>query len=115
VEDNDEVRNLTRKILQRYGYKVLEAENGEEALRISQQQQTIHLMLTDVVMPGMSGRELAECIQSQRSEIKVLYMSGYTDSAIVHHGVLTSGVNFIQKPFTPEKLTSKIREVLDAK
>jgi PAS domain S-box-containing protein len=115
VEDNDEVRNLARNILQRYGYKVLEAENGEEALRISQQQQTIHLMLTDVVMPGMSGRELAECIQSQRSEIKVLYMSGYTDSAIVHHGVLTSGVNFIQKPFTPEKLTSKIREVLDAK
>jgi len=115
VEDNDEVRNLARNILQRYGYKVLEAENGEEALRISQQQQTIHLMLTDVVMPGMSGRELAECIQSQRPEIKVLYMSGYTDSAIVHHGVLTSGVNFIQKPFTPEKLTSKIREVLDAK
>ena len=116
VEDNDEVRNLARNILQRYGYKVLEAENGEEALRISQQhQQPIHLMLTDVVMPGMSGRELAECIQSQRSEIKVLYMSGYTDSAIVHHGVLTSGVNFIQKPFTPEKLTSKIREVLDAK
>lgn len=115
VEDNDEVRNLTRNILQRYGYKVLEAENGEEALRISQQQQTIHLMLTDVVMPGMSGRELAECIQSQRSEIKVLYMSGYTDSAIVHHGVLTSGVNFIQKPFTPEQLTSKIREVLDTK
>jgi CheY-like chemotaxis protein len=115
VEDNDEVRNLARNILQRYGYKVLEAENGEEALRISQQQQTIHLMLTDVVMPGMSGRELAECIQSQRSEIKVLYMSGYTDSAIVHHGVLTSGVNFIQKPFTPEQLTSKIREVLDTK
>ncbi len=116
VEDNDEVRNLARNILQRYGYKVLEAENGEEALRISQQhQQPIHLMLTDVVMPGMSGRELAECIQSQRSEIKVLYMSGYTDSAIVHHGVLTSGVNFIQKPFTPDNLTSKIREVLDVK
>jgi len=116
VEDNDEVRNLIKNILQRYGYKLLKAENGKEALRISRQHQhPIHLMLTDVVMPGMNGRELSERIQSQRPEIKVLYMSGHTGDAIVHHGVLAPGVNFIQKPFTSEKLAGMIRKVLDEK
>ncbi len=114
VEDDGSLRNLTRKILERYGYSILKAENGEDALRISEEQDgSIDLMITDVVMPKMSGREVAERLQSLRPEIKVIYMSGYTDNAIVHHGVLASGLNFIEKPFTPEDLARKVREVLD--
>jgi YesN/AraC family two-component response regulator len=93
----------------------LEASNGEEALRIAQEHssQQIHLMVTDVVMPGMSGRELADCISSLRPEMKVIYNSGYTNNAIVHHGVLDQGMVFLQKPFTGSVLTRKVREVLD--
>jgi len=114
VEDDDTVRDLARQILERYGYSVLEAETGEDALMVSEEHEgPIHLLLTDVVMPKMSGRELAKRLQSLRSEIKVIYMSGYTDDAIVHHGVLASGLNFIGKPFMPEGLARKVREVLD--
>ncbi len=114
AEDDDRLRNLTRKILERYGYSVLEAENGEKALRIiNEHNGPIQLMVTDVVMPGMNGRELAERLQSLRSEMKVIYMSGYTDNAIVHHGVLEPGLNFLQKPFAPERLACMVREVLD--
>ena len=116
VEDEKSVLDLVRDILQRYGYSVLEAQNGEEALNISNQHEgPIHLMLTDAVMPGMSGRELAERAQSLRPEIKILYMSGHTDDAIAHHGVLAPGVNFIEKPFVPEDLVRKLRQVLDEK
>jgi signal transduction histidine kinase/ActR/RegA family two-component response regulator len=115
VEDEEMVRNMTREILQESGYQVLEAKHGHEALLVAERHNgPIHLMLSDVVMPQMSGRELAEQLSPMRREMKVLYMSGYTDDAIVHHGVLDEGMAFIEKPFTPNALTHKLREVLTA-
>ncbi len=115
VEDNRSVLNLARKVLQQQGYSVLEAQNGEDALKVSKEHEgSIHLLITDVVMTGMNGRELAERIMLLNPEMKVLFMSGYTDNAISHHGVLESGVNFLEKPFTPESLALKERKVLDA-
>ncbi len=114
VEDEDVVRFLTREILLRQGYTVLEASRGDEAIRIcSRHTGPIQLMVTDVVMPGMSGPQLARALQSIRPDMKVLYVSGYTDDAIVHHGILSSGLAFLQKPFTPEALARKVREVLE--
>jgi two-component system cell cycle sensor histidine kinase/response regulator CckA len=114
VEDEDEVRKVAVRILSGQGYKVLEAPQGIDAFLISAEHEgPIHLLLTDVVMPKMSGRELAESLASLRPGIKVLYMSGYTDNTIVHHGVLDKGMNYIQKPFTVEGLLRKVREVLD--
>jgi two-component system cell cycle sensor histidine kinase/response regulator CckA len=86
-----------------------------EALQVSQDHSgVIHLLLTDVIMPGMSGRQLADRLVADRPGLKVLFMSGYTDNAIVHHGVLDPGTAFVQKPFTPDSLSRKVREVLDA-
>jgi PAS domain S-box-containing protein len=114
VEDEEEVRKLAVGVLERQGYKVLAARDGDEALLICKRHQdSIHLMLTDVVMPGMNGHEVAKRLESLHPETKVLYMSGYTDDAIVLHGVLMEGVNFIQKPFTVDALTTKLREVLE--
>jgi PAS domain S-box-containing protein len=114
VEDDEKVRKLIVEILGRQGYRVLEASHGDEALLIHETHDgLIPLILVDVVMPGMSGSELAKRIASLRPEIKILYMSGYTDNAIVHHGVLAGGLNYIQKPFTMDGLTRKVREVLD--
>jgi CheY-like chemotaxis protein len=115
VEDADLLRGLAREVLERAGYMVLEARNGAEALQVHQQHEgPIHLLLTDVVMPGMNGRELAEQLAPLEPEMKVLYMSGYTDDTIVQHGVLEPGVAFLQKPFSPAALTRKVREVLEA-
>jgi PAS domain S-box-containing protein len=114
VEDEEEVRKLAGKILEKQGYSILETYNGDSALLVCEGRNgPIHLMLADVVMPGMNGSELAKLLKPLYPEMKILYMSGYTDNAIVRHGVLEKGVNYIQKPFTMEGLVRKVREVLD--
>jgi two-component system cell cycle sensor histidine kinase/response regulator CckA len=114
VEDEDGVRLLARLTLQRHGYHVLEARHGGEALLFCEQHEgDIHLLATDVVMPQMSGRELADRLRILRPSMKVLYMSGYMDDAIVRHGLLDAGVPFLQKPYTPHVLADKVRTVLD--
>jgi PAS domain S-box-containing protein len=114
VEDEEKVRQLTVEILGKQGYSVLDASQGDDALAISEKHKgPIHLILVDVVMPGISGTELTKRLAFLRPETKILYMSGYTDNAIVHHGVLEKGVNYIQKPFTIDELTRKVREALD--
>ncbi|MEW5817515.1 MAG: ATP-binding protein, partial [Spirochaetota bacterium] len=114
VEDNEEVRKLAVRILEKQGYKLLIATQGNEALLLGEKHgKPIHLMLTDVVMPGMDGRELANRLKVHHPETRVLYMSGYTDDTIAHRGILEKGMNYIQKPFTVELLLRKVREVLD--
>ena len=113
AEDEEMVRNLARESLKMFGYTVLEAANAEAALLISQQHDgPIHLLLTDVVMPRMSGKELAEQLVKLRPDTRVLYMSGYTNQAIVHQGILDRDIAFIGKPFTPDALVLKVLEVL---
>jgi PAS domain S-box-containing protein len=115
VEDEPEVRGLARDILHQQGYTVLEAADGDEALRIGREHGgPIHLLVTDVVMPQMGGRELADHLKAGRHETKVLYVSGYTDDAILHQGVSETGMAFLPKPFTASALAHKVREVLDA-
>ncbi len=114
VEDEEEVRNLTVQILQRQGYRVLEASHGKEALYVFEKyRDPIHLVVTDVVMPEMSGSELAKHLSTLHPDVKLIYMSGYTDSAIIHNGILKAETPFIQKPFTPDILARRVREVLD--
>jgi two-component system, cell cycle sensor histidine kinase and response regulator CckA len=116
VEDEAPVRSLVRETLQAYGYKVLEAQGAEDAISIFQEYvQPIHLLLTDVVMPQVSGKELAKRMSPSHPEAEILFMSGYTDNAIVRHGVLDANTFFLQKPFMPRTLVTKVREVLDAK
>lgn len=115
AEDDAGVRMLTQRSLQEAGYTVLDAASPADAADISEHHQgPIHLMVTDVVMPKMSGRELANHLSSKRPEMKVLYVSGYADDAIVHHGVLDPGVAFLPKPFSPRALTRKVAEVLES-
>jgi len=115
VEDEEAVRELASEILQRSGYAVLEARHGVEALLVCDRHDgPIHLMLTDVVMPQMTGRVLAERLAPVRPEMRVLYMSGYTHNALVHHGMLDQNTAFLQKPFTPDGLARKVRQMLDA-
>jgi PAS domain S-box-containing protein len=115
TEDEEQVRKMIRMILEMNGYHVLEASGGDEALALYKQHEgQIDLVMTDVVMPQMSGRELAQSLEILHPGIKVLYMSGYTDDAIVRHGLLDQEIAFLQKPFTPDALMRKMREVLDA-
>jgi DNA-binding response OmpR family regulator len=113
VEDDETVRGVIHEVLLSYGYQVLVAAHGDAALSVCERfPKTIDLLLTDVVMPRMSGRELANRLAALRPEMKVLFMSGHTD-AIVHHGVLDVYTPFIQKPFAPDALARKVRNVLD--
>jgi CheY-like chemotaxis protein len=114
VEDEDGVRELAREVLQGHGYTVIEARDGESALQIvEQRRERLHLLLTDVVMPKMGGRELARRLISRHPDVKVLYMSGYPDDALGEHGVLEPGAVLLQKPFTPQGMADKVRQVLD--
>ena len=115
VEDEHQVRAILKEMLEAQGYQVLTASNGEEALSISEDlKRDIKLMITDVVMPQMSGRVLAERVLELRPNLPVLYMSGYTDDAIVRHGLLDHKLHFIQKPFDSANVARKVREVLDS-
>jgi signal transduction histidine kinase len=115
VEDEDGVRALVRTILSKHGYQVLDARSGGDALLLCEQHpERIALLLTDVVMPRMNGRQLAERLRALRPDMRTLYMSGYTNDAVVRHGVMKNTIDFIQKPITPETLSRKVREVLDA-
>jgi CheY-like chemotaxis protein len=115
VEDAAAVRAVTKQVLERQGYTVLEAPNGEAALRLGQKHHgPIHLLLTDVVMPLVSGRQLAEQLAPARPDMKVLYASGYTDDSVVRHGILEARAAYLQKLFSPEVLARKVRDVLDA-
>jgi signal transduction histidine kinase len=116
VEDEAAVRSLVARVLRQYGYTVLEAGNGEEALRLVENypDQVIHLLLTDMVMPYLGGKALADQLTAQRPELKVLFTSGYTDKTIIHHYVLDAGIAFLPKPFAPEPLVRKVREVIES-
>jgi len=115
VEDDEQVRALNASILRRNGYQVIEAEDGSAGVLASQRfEGPIDLLLTDVVMPRLSGRELAERVREIRPAVKVLYVSGYTNDSVIHHGILEPGHAFVQKPLAPNALLRKVREVLDA-
>jgi CheY-like chemotaxis protein len=115
VEDQAEVRKLAVEALRRYGYHVLEAANGHEALALCRTAtEEIHLIITDIVMPGITGPELADQAVGANPTVKVLYMSGYAEKVIAHQRILDSGLPYLQKPFTPGGLARKTREVLDS-
>jgi CheY-like chemotaxis protein len=116
VEDNPTLRGVVQRHLEHLGYRVLVAGNGAEALdRARAHEGEIHLLLTDVVMPQMGGHALAVALARERAKVRVLYVSGYTENSVIHHGVPGHGVAFLAKPFTPEALAAKVREVLDAR
>ncbi len=115
VEDNEQVRRTVYDTLKQQGYKIIQATGGEDALKkISSTDQPVHLLLTDVVMPDMNGKELHEILLKTYPDLKALYMSGYTDDIIVKHGVLNEGIQFIEKPFTGNSILEKVRKVINA-
>jgi CheY-like chemotaxis protein len=115
VEDDAKVRRLVRQTIERQGYSVLEASSGAAALAVAEQSDSIHLLLTDIVMPEMSGAELATQLATARPRLKVLYMSGYTEHATTLRHHLVSGATLLLKPFTPEELARRVRDALDTR
>jgi CheY-like chemotaxis protein len=114
VEDDDAVRSIARRVLEQHGYCVIEAGDGAEALESAERlHQPVQLLATDVILPQLSGRELAERLTARWPAMKVLFLSGYMDDAILRHGVAHGHAPFLQKPYTPESLAQKVREVLD--
>jgi CheY-like chemotaxis protein len=113
VEDQEEVRTFAVEGLSAYGYRVLSAADAPQAIALAESHTgPLHVLLTDVVLPGMNGREIAERIQASRPEIAVLFTSGYTDDVIAHKGVIDRGVSYIPKPYTVEQIAAKVREVI---
>jgi CheY-like chemotaxis protein len=117
VEDEPSVRHLARSVLDNLGYEVLSASNGQDALHVAREHKgsPIRLVVTDVIMPLMGGKVMAEWLQATFPDLKILFTSGYTDDAISHHGVLETGVEFLAKPYTPAILARKVRQLLDEK
>ena len=115
VEDGTMVRNILREGLETYGYTVLEAQDVADGIRLAAESDEIHLLLTDVIMPDMNGRELYEKVISLQPSIRVLFISGYTDDVIVDQGILDEGVNFLQKPFSIASLVDKVKRCLGQK
>ena len=115
VEDEPSVRHLARQVLEAQGYNVLSASNGQDALHVAREHKgsPIRLVVTDVIMPQMGGKVMAEWLKTTYPDLKILFTSGYTDDAIAHHGVLMAGVEFLPKPYTPATLVFKVREMLD--
>jgi hypothetical protein len=114
VEDDEALRDLAGIVLKKLGYEVHQAANGVEAATVARRLNHIDLLLTDVVMPKMNGKELAAALRLSQPLVKVLYTSAYTADAVVHHGILDAGVDFLHKPYTPAALSRKTRETLDA-
>jgi two-component system cell cycle sensor histidine kinase/response regulator CckA len=114
AEDEELVRRLAHRVLESQGYTVRSAGSGKAALELAENGGRVDLLVTDVVMPGMSGRQLAEQLRTRQPDLKVLYVSGYTDDAVLRHGVLEQNVFFLQKPFSPAVLLRKVRTVLDS-
>jgi two-component system cell cycle sensor histidine kinase/response regulator CckA len=113
VEDQEDVRRVIRTILESYGYHVVEAKDGAEALRLTEEHPTeIHLLLTDVILPGMNGKALSEHMRVLLPKLRVIFMSGYPEDVISRRGVLEQDVPYLPKPFSPESLAIKVREVL---
>jgi DNA-binding NtrC family response regulator len=113
VEDEAAVRRLAVFVLRKQGYVVREASNAFEALRLIERNAPFDLVITDVIMPQMSGKQLYDKIKDMQPKTRVLFMSGYTDDALAHHGVLDASLSFLEKPFSPARLTRKVREVID--
>jgi CheY-like chemotaxis protein len=116
VEDEPAVRHLAVSSLRSLGYEVLSASNGQDGLHVAQNRKgrPIRLVITDVIMPRMGGKVMAEWLKASFPDLKILFTSGYTDDAIAHHGVLNEGVEFLPKPYTPSTLAHKVRAMLDA-
>jgi CheY-like chemotaxis protein len=116
AEDESLILGLAAETLQTLGYRVLVANNGSEALQLAAEtSEEIHLLVTDVVMPQIGGRELSRRLLALRPDLKILFVSGYTENSIVHHGILASGIAFLQKPYLPATLARKVRDVLDSR